>query len=66
MEKSVYKKLLDFEDSTYINYLIMSLFSNSILKDLFRKTIIKNKPLPKIINENGDYKRIRPKGIKRG
>jgi len=41
MEKAVCKKLFDLEDSTYLNYLIMSLFSNSILKDLFRKTIIK-------------------------
>ncbi len=42
MDKTVVEKLFDFEDSTYLNYLIRSLFSNSTLKVLFQKTIIKN------------------------
>ena len=50
MEKAVCKKLFDFEDSTYLYYLITSLFSNSILKDLFRITIIKKATIPEAIN----------------
>ena len=65
MEKLGCKKLFEFEDSTYLNNLITSLFLNSILKGLCWKTIIKKKPLPEIINEHGDYNRIRKKGTKR-
>ena len=40
MGKAVCKKLFDFEDSTYVNYLFTKSFSNYILKDLIKKTII--------------------------
>jgi len=37
MDKAACKKLFDLEDSTYLNYLIMSYFQSQSLKTYFGK-----------------------------